>query len=84
MASRRSRPASSASYGHTLGGAVGHSGEGSPLQFNWPDISLPQFGDLQLPDLSSFLRLGDWLPTAAGFDQTRLVLHEWVGRLAGA
>lgn len=30
------------------------------------------------------LRLGDWLPTAAGFDQTRLVLHEWVGRLAGA
>ena len=46
---------------NSLGGAVGHSGEGSPLQFNWPDISLPQFGDLQLPDLSSFLRLGDWL-----------------------
>lgn len=30
------------------------------------------------------LRIGDWLPSAKGFDGTRLVLHEWVGRLAGA
>lgn len=26
----------------------------------------------------------DWLPTADGFEETRVVLHEWLGRLAGA
>jgi len=26
----------------------------------------------------------DWLPTADGFEGTRLALHEWVGRLMGA
>ena len=25
-----------------------------------------------------------WLPTVEGFEQTRAVLHEWVGLLAGA
>ncbi|MDP3222154.1 MAG: YdcF family protein, partial [Rubrivivax sp.] len=30
------------------------------------------------------LRASDWLPTAAGFADTRLVLHEWIGRLMGA
>jgi uncharacterized SAM-binding protein YcdF (DUF218 family) len=30
------------------------------------------------------MRVGDWLPSAEGFEGTRLVLHEWVGRLAGA
>ena len=28
--------------------------------------------------------LADWLPTAEGFTATRLALHEWIGRLAGA
>lgn len=27
---------------------------------------------------------GDWLPTARGFEDTRAVLHEWLGLLAGA
>ena len=26
----------------------------------------------------------DWLPTAEGFEHTRIVLHEWLGLLAGA
>ena len=30
------------------------------------------------------LRVGDWLPTSEGFEATRLALHEWIGRLAGA
>ena len=30
------------------------------------------------------LGLGDWLPTADGFALTRIALHEWLGRLAGA
>lgn len=30
------------------------------------------------------LTAGDWLPSAEGFEHTRLVLHEWLGRLAGA
>lgn len=30
------------------------------------------------------LRISDWLPSARGFDHTRLALHEWIGRLAGA
>lgn len=33
---------------------------------------------------SGRLRAADWLPTAAGFEGTRLVLHEWLGRLLGA
>jgi uncharacterized SAM-binding protein YcdF (DUF218 family) len=33
---------------------------------------------------SGRLRMADWLPSAAGFEQTRLVLHEWMGRMAGA
>jgi uncharacterized SAM-binding protein YcdF (DUF218 family) len=28
--------------------------------------------------------VGDWLPSTSGFEQVRLALHEWVGRLAGA
>lgn len=28
--------------------------------------------------------IGDWLPSVSGFEATRLALHEWVGRLAGA
>lgn len=27
---------------------------------------------------------GDWLPSIDGFEDTRLALHEWLGRLAGA
>ena len=27
---------------------------------------------------------GDWIPTAEGFEHTRIVLHEWLGLLAGA
>ncbi len=30
------------------------------------------------------LDLADWLPTTDGFALTRLALHEWMGRLAGA
>ncbi|WP_395700851.1 YdcF family protein [Aquabacterium sp.] len=30
------------------------------------------------------LRPADWLPTTDGFALTRLALHEWIGRLAGA
>jgi len=30
------------------------------------------------------MRAGDWLPTMAGFSQTRIALHEWLGRLLGA
>lgn len=30
------------------------------------------------------LRAADWLPTPSGFEMTRLVLHEWVGRIMGA
>jgi uncharacterized SAM-binding protein YcdF (DUF218 family) len=30
------------------------------------------------------LEAGDWLPTAEGFAATRLALHEWLGRIAGA
>ena len=29
-------------------------------------------------------RFVDWLPSGSGFTRTRIVLHEWVGRLAGA
>ena len=30
------------------------------------------------------LRVIDWMPTVDGFERTRLVLHEWLGRVAGA
>jgi len=30
------------------------------------------------------LRASDWLPTVDGFETTRLVLHEWLGRWMGA
>lgn len=30
------------------------------------------------------LRATDWIPTGSGFESTRLVLHEWLGRLLGA
>ena len=30
------------------------------------------------------LTAADWLPTVEGFEQTRIVLHEWLGMLAGA
>lgn len=30
------------------------------------------------------LVLADWLPSVAGFEATRIALHEWVGRVAGA
>lgn len=30
------------------------------------------------------MRVGDWLPSAQGFDGNRLVWHEWFGRLMGA
>ncbi len=33
---------------------------------------------------SGALRLSDWLPSAAGFEKNRLVLHEWLGRMMGA
>jgi len=36
------------------------------------------------PDLGSGWALGDYLPTPEGFALTRLALHEWLGRLAGA
>ncbi len=30
------------------------------------------------------LEVSDWLPSLGGFEGTRLALHEWLGRLAGA
>lgn len=30
------------------------------------------------------LHFGDWVPSTEGFEQTRLALHEWLGRLLGA
>jgi len=30
------------------------------------------------------LEPGDWLPSSEGFAMTRLALHEWLGRIAGA
>ena len=30
------------------------------------------------------LRSSDWLPSSEGFEATRLALHEWIGRVAGA
>lgn len=30
------------------------------------------------------LRPGDWLPSVSGFESTRILLHEWLGRLLGA
>jgi uncharacterized SAM-binding protein YcdF (DUF218 family) len=33
---------------------------------------------------SGRLRASDWLPSAQGFESTRLVLHEWLGRISGA
>ncbi len=30
------------------------------------------------------LTLADWFPSGPGFSETRIVLHEWIGRLAGA
>ncbi len=30
------------------------------------------------------LQVRDWLPSAEGFEQTRMALHEWFGHLAGA
>jgi uncharacterized SAM-binding protein YcdF (DUF218 family) len=48
---------------------------GTPLRFVAAPLGLRAAGPLQA---------GDWLPTAEGFDETRLVLHEWLGRLVGA
>jgi len=39
---------------------------------------------LGLSPPATFDRLSDWLPTAEGFSDTRLALHEWLGWLAGA
>ena len=36
------------------------------------------------PDLGPDVSPGDYLPSAEGFALTRLALHEWLGRLAGA
>jgi uncharacterized SAM-binding protein YcdF (DUF218 family) len=33
---------------------------------------------------SGRLRYADWIPSADGFEGTRLVLHEWLGRIMGA
>jgi uncharacterized SAM-binding protein YcdF (DUF218 family) len=33
---------------------------------------------------SGQLKANDWLPSANGFDGTRIILHEWFGRLFGA
>jgi uncharacterized SAM-binding protein YcdF (DUF218 family) len=33
---------------------------------------------------SARLQALDWLPSVEGFEQTRLALHEWLGRLMGA
>jgi uncharacterized SAM-binding protein YcdF (DUF218 family) len=30
------------------------------------------------------LELIDWMPSSEGFEQTRLILHEWIGRVMGA
>lgn len=30
------------------------------------------------------LNFRSWMPSGAGFEETRIVLHEWIGRLAGA
>lgn len=35
-------------------------------------------------DAPGRLRLSDWFPSRAGFSETTIVLHEWIGRLAGA
>ena len=36
------------------------------------------------PNLGPDLSWGDYLPSAEGFTLTRLALHEWLGRMAGA
>jgi len=35
-------------------------------------------------DAPGRLRVLDWFPSRAGFSETSVVLHEWIGRLAGA
>ncbi|MFY9514018.1 MAG: YdcF family protein [Rubrivivax sp.] len=35
-------------------------------------------------DAPGRLRFVDWLPSRSGFAETQFVLHEWIGRLAGA
>lgn len=35
-------------------------------------------------DAPGRLRVHDWFPSRQGFSETRIVLHEWIGRLAGA
>jgi uncharacterized SAM-binding protein YcdF (DUF218 family) len=49
--------------------------EGTRMRLIAAPVGLRRKGELQL---------GDWLPTNEGFVLTRLALHEWLGRLAGA
>jgi uncharacterized SAM-binding protein YcdF (DUF218 family) len=48
---------------------------GGKIRFVAAPVGLPPGGRL---------RVGDWLPSSDGFEGNRLVIHEWVGRLAGA
>ncbi len=51
------------------------AGEGHKLKF----VAAPMGGpNLGLPDA------GDWLPSVVGFEANWIVLHEWLGLLAGA
>ncbi|MBC7939316.1 MAG: YdcF family protein [Chitinophagaceae bacterium] len=48
---------------------------GGTFRFSTAPMGLPAGGTLAF---------GDWLPGPAGFALSRMVLHEWLGRLAGA
>jgi uncharacterized SAM-binding protein YcdF (DUF218 family) len=49
--------------------------QGAALQLIAAPVGLPSPGTLELVD---------WLPSSEGFAMTRLALHEWLGRAAGA
>ncbi len=49
--------------------------EGRKIKLVAAPMGLPNSGRLQA---------ADWLPTLTGYEQTWLVLHEWLGKLAGA
>jgi uncharacterized SAM-binding protein YcdF (DUF218 family) len=65
-------------HGYHMRRALGnfeHAAEGSRMQILAAPMGLSAGGRLLA---------GDWLPSASGYDDTWLALHEWVGRLMGA
>jgi uncharacterized SAM-binding protein YcdF (DUF218 family) len=49
--------------------------DGAAMQVIAASVGLPSPGALEP---------GDWLPSSEGFALSRLALHEWLGRIAGA